>query len=148
MKVHVKIGVHIFEVEIENTNTRPIIARVEGEEFEVWPENSMQARGEDDEAGISPKVAKNLAIQPAPTSGATTSSTLAGKTLVAPLPGNVIEVFVSPGEHVEAGHVMLVIEAMKMKNSIRSVRAGTVATVLVNVGQTVAHRQPLIEFTD
>jgi biotin carboxyl carrier protein len=35
-----------------------------------------------------------------------------------------------------------------MKNSIRSVRHGTIAGVLVSAGQTVAHKQALVEFTE
>jgi biotin carboxyl carrier protein len=66
--------------------------------------------------------------------------------LTAPLPGTVIEIFVKPGEQIEAGQVILVIEAMKMKNSIRSTRAGKVAEVLVGAGQTVAHKQALVRF--
>ena len=45
------------------------------------------------------------------------------------------------------GCVILVIEAMKMKNSIRSVRDGKIATVHVSAGQTVMHKQALVEFS-
>jgi biotin carboxyl carrier protein len=41
---------------------------------------------------------------------------------------------------------VLIIEAMKMKNSIRSTRSGKIAEVLVTVGQTVAHKQALVRF--
>ncbi|HMB22011.1 MAG TPA: acetyl-CoA carboxylase biotin carboxyl carrier protein subunit, partial [Anaerolineales bacterium] len=68
--------------------------------------------------------------------------------LTAPLPGTVIEVFVKPGDVIEMGQVVLVIEAMKMKNSIRATRAGTIGEVLVSAGQTVAHKQVLVTFAD
>lgn len=67
-------------------------------------------------------------------------------TLTAPLPGTVTEVFVRPGETIESGHVVLIIEAMKMKNSIRSVRGGKVTEVLVSAGQAVSHKQALVRF--
>jgi pyruvate carboxylase subunit B len=73
---------------------------------------------------------------------------LSGNTQTAPLPGTVIEVFVKAGDKVEAGQVILVIEAMKMKNSIRSVYSGTVGEVFVSKGQSVAHKQVLIKFAD
>ncbi len=73
---------------------------------------------------------------------------MTGNTLTAPLPGTVIEVFVKPGDKVETGQVVLIIEAMKMKNSIRSVRTGMVGQVLVSTGQSVAHKQALISFAD
>jgi biotin carboxyl carrier protein len=60
----------------------------------------------------------------------------------------VIDVFVKPGDTIEMGQVVLIIEAMKMKNSIRSTRAGTIAEVLVSAGQTVAHKQVLVKFVD
>jgi len=66
--------------------------------------------------------------------------------MTAPLPGTVTEVFVKAGDQIEAGQVILVIEAMKMKNSIRSIRAGRIAEVLVSPGQTVAHKQILVRF--
>ena len=68
------------------------------------------------------------------------------KQLIAPLPGTIVEIFVKNGEQVEAGHVVLIIEAMKMKNSIRSTRSGKIADVLVAVGQTIAHKQALVRF--
>ena len=40
------------------------------------------------------------------------------------------------------------LEAMKMKNPIRATREGTVATVLISVGDHVRHGQPLVEFTN
>jgi biotin carboxyl carrier protein len=73
---------------------------------------------------------------------------MSGQDMVAPLPGTITEVFVKTGEKVETGQVVLVIEAMKMKNSIRAVRAGIVGEVLVSAGQSVAHKQALIRFAD
>ena len=69
-----------------------------------------------------------------------------GNEMTAPLPGTIIEIFVKAGDEIEAGKVVLVIEAMKMKNSIRSTRGGKVAEILVSPGQTVAHKQALVRF--
>jgi biotin carboxyl carrier protein len=66
--------------------------------------------------------------------------------MTAPLPGLVIEVFIKAGDEIEVGQVIVIIEAMKMKNSIRSTRAGKIAEVLVSAGQTVTHKQSLIRF--
>jgi glutaconyl-CoA/methylmalonyl-CoA decarboxylase subunit gamma len=147
MIVVVKIGERVFEVDIENSSARPIVAMVEGERFEVWPENTSGSAGgvgASSQIGIGPvesiRIQKNQPAQ--------TSSNLTGKTMTSPLPGTVIEVFVKAGEHVEAGHVALIIEAMKMKNSIRTTRAGNISAVLVNPGETVTHKQPLIEFNE
>lgn len=141
MKYNVKVGEQVFVVEIENLNKRPIVARVDGQEFEVSPEYGMEAAG-------SPAGTPAVAARPqsaAPVAAASAAS-LSGNTMVSPLPGTVVEVFVKAGETVEAGATLMIIEAMKMKNNLRSVRAGKVAQVLVSAGQTVAHKQALVEF--
>ena len=56
--------------------------------------------------------------------------------LVAPMPGKIVRVLVAAGEQVSAGQGLLVIEAMKMQNEIRSPKSGTVEK-LAREGQTV-----------
>lgn len=56
--------------------------------------------------------------------------------LVAPMPGKVVRVLAAPGQQVSAGDGLLVIEAMKMQNEIRSPKSGTVEK-LAREGQTV-----------
>lgn len=149
MKYTVKVAAKTYEVEIENVYTRPIIARVDGQTFEVMPENGVQLDSEKEAGGTMHLTEKSASgLKPLPAASPTSNQALSGKTLTSPLPGTVIEVFVKKGDVVEAGQVLLIIEAMKMKNSIRSVRPGTVAEVLVNAGQTVAHKQALVEFTE
>ena len=53
------------------------------------------------------------------------------------IPGRVISVAVAPGDSVEVGHDLIVIEAMKMQNELRAPRAGVVERVTVGPGQTV-----------
>jgi biotin carboxyl carrier protein len=57
--------------------------------------------------------------------------------LAAPMPGKVVRVLVEPGEKVRAGQPIVVIEAMKMENELRSGRAGRVTDVAVRSGQSV-----------
>ena len=139
MKYNVKIGEQTFEVEIEDLNKRPVIARVDGDVFEVSPEVGVEAAAP--VAAPAPERKRSAAAAPS-------STDISGNVLVAPLPGTVVEVFIKAGEKVETGQVILVIEAMKMKNSIRSVRDGMVKAVLVNAGQAVAHKQALVEFAE
>ena len=56
--------------------------------------------------------------------------------LVAPMPGKIVRVLVAAGQQVSAGQGLLVIEAMKMQNEIRSPKSGTVEK-LAREGQTV-----------
>jgi biotin carboxyl carrier protein len=58
-------------------------------------------------------------------------------TIVAPMPGRVVKVLVAPGDVVVARQGLVVVEAMKMENELRSPRAGTVAEVRVREGAPV-----------
>jgi biotin carboxyl carrier protein len=147
MKYKITVNSQIYEVEIENINARPVVAFVDGERFEVTPESGAQAEVK---KGAANKSVEKKSFNPnQPSIGSKSpNQALSGNTQTAPLPGTVVEVFVKAGDKVEAGQVILVIEAMKMKNSIRSVYSGTISEVLVSAGQSVAHKQALIKFTD
>ena len=64
--------------------------------------------------------------------------------LTSPMAGVVQEVMVQPGDEVEAGQAVVVIEAMKMQNDLHVRRAGTVKAVYVSVGQRVEQGTPLL----
>ena len=64
--------------------------------------------------------------------------------LTSPMAGVIQEVLVQPGAEVEAGQVVMVIEAMKMQNDLHVRRAGTVKAVYVSVGQRVNQGAPLL----
>lgn len=57
--------------------------------------------------------------------------------IVAPMPGKVVRLLVKAGDKVEAGQGLLVVEAMKMQNEVRSPKTGTVERLLVKEGQPV-----------
>ena len=136
MKYFVKVANKSYEVEIEDIHARPVLARVDGQKFEVSPEAGSRPVSKVETKEFKPV---ELSKQPSSASASTNE-------LTAPLPGTVIEIFVKASDYIEAGQVILVIEAMKMKNSIRSTRAGKIAEVLVSVNQTVTHRQTLVKF--
>jgi acetyl/propionyl-CoA carboxylase alpha subunit len=57
--------------------------------------------------------------------------------LTAPMPGKVVRVLVAQGAQVESGTGVLVVEAMKMQNEIKSPRKGTIQKILVSEGAAV-----------
>jgi biotin carboxyl carrier protein len=61
------------------------------------------------------------------------------------IPGVIREIFVAPGQQIDRNSALLVLEAMKMQNEIRSSSTGTVKTVLVQPGQLVSKGDPLVE---
>ncbi len=73
---------------------------------------------------------------------------ITGRTIVAPLPGKVIEIKVKVGDAVAVGQEVALLEAMKMENSITSDAAGYVKQILVVAGENVATDAVLIELGD
>ncbi|WP_212630220.1 sodium-extruding oxaloacetate decarboxylase subunit alpha [Pseudomonas sp. KB-10] len=61
-----------------------------------------------------------------------------GEPQAAPLAGNIFKVLVQPGQTVEEGQLVIILEAMKMETEIRAFKAGTVGAVNVKVGDAVA----------
>lgn len=57
--------------------------------------------------------------------------------VLAPMPGKIVRVLAQLGDAVEAGQGILVVEAMKMQNEIRSPKSGTIERLLVAEGQAV-----------
>ena len=64
--------------------------------------------------------------------------------VVAPMPGRVVRVLVSPGDDVAARQGVVVVEAMKMENELRSPKAGTVKEVNVTPGTSVEAGRVLV----
>jgi oxaloacetate decarboxylase alpha subunit len=76
------------------------------------------------ESGIAPAAA-------APAAGT-------GEPQPAPLAGNIFKVLVQPGQMVQEGDLVIILEAMKMETEIRAFKAGTVSAVNVKVGDAVS----------
>lgn len=80
-----------------------------------------------------------------PATEAKKSVQITGNTVNAPLPGRVIDIKVKVGDEIKSNQEVIILEAMKMENSITSNYAGKVKQILVEVGETVATDQPMIE---
>ena len=70
---------------------------------------------------------------------------ITGTVVSAPMPGRIIQVMVKPGDVVKSGQDVVILEAMKMENSIMANKAGTIKQVLVSEGEAVAADAPLVE---
>jgi glutaconyl-CoA/methylmalonyl-CoA decarboxylase subunit gamma len=62
----------------------------------------------------------------------------------APMPGSVLDVKVGPGDKVNSGDILIVLEAMKMENELTAPQDGTIKDVFVKKGDTVNSGDPLI----
>lgn len=131
-----------FTVEVQDPLARPVVALVEGERFEVWPEADEPVA-----TAAAPATTAPMAAAAPPSAHSPNGQTAAaGLAVLAPLPGVIATISVRAGDAVTVGQELLAIEAMKMKNVVRAARAGSVAQVLVAPGQSVQHRQVLVEY--
>lgn len=140
MIIRVRVDGQVYDVDVVDVTARPVIARIGGETFEVTPEEAG--------APVMPGgvAAPEGALPVATVNGGGVQGDSA--TVIAPIPGTIIAVSVQPGDRVEHGQELCVLEAMKMKNAIRATRAGTVSKVHVAVGSQVRQGQPLVSYSD
>ncbi len=68
------------------------------------------------------------------------------KEIKAPMPGLILDLKVKPGDEVKKGDVVLILEAMKMENILKSPGDGIVKAVKVSLNQSVEKNQVLIQF--
>jgi biotin carboxyl carrier protein len=144
----VSIGDRAFTIDVQETAADRFRVSVDGMTFEAT------LRGDEDLPGgaISPEI-PTTEIHPA-TGHVTPVAVLppadrrtvppGGRSrraqhdvLTAPIPGVVLEVFVAPGDSLRRGDPILVLEAMKMRNTIRAPRDAIVLEVPVEAGQPV-----------
>lgn len=84
------------------------------------------------------------AAAPAAPAAAPAAALASGEVVKAPMPGNILKINIAPGQKVEEGDVLIVLEAMKMENEIVATKAGTVAQVAVSKGAVVETGTPLV----
>ncbi len=111
---------------------------IDGERYTI----RVQAGPSGAKAAPAARIPRGAARTAAGTTGA--AGPAGGVAVVPPLPGRVIEVRVRDGDPVEKGQVLLVLEAMKMRNEIGSPVAGTVRDLRVAPGANARAREPML----
>ena len=91
------------------------------------------------------KMAALAAEQTKPADIKVVAQPITGNVVEAPLPGRVIEILVKVGDEVKIGQPVVILEAMKMENSITSNYHGKVKQILVSSGEAVAANAALVE---
>jgi len=108
------IGGAAYEVKRERTAT----------DVHLWVKNSRFAVEVRDPRSLRSRRAKG-------------GSTEGPQKIAAPMPGKIVRILAPAGAAVEAGQGIIVVEAMKMQNEMKSPKSGTVKQVLVAEGATV-----------
>ena len=128
-----------YEVEIAEVEGNIAKVNVNGIPFEVELQKPINAAkhptmGAPTVQAPQPAApAKPVAAQPA----ATPAAPAAGTSVKAPLPGTITDIRVQIGQQVNAGDIVLVLEAMKMQNNIEAETTGKVTSILVKQGDSV-----------
>lgn len=143
-QVLVKVDGQEFVVEIQDISAEPVIAKVDGKTYEVvLEEQSAQPIVKPTKTAAPVKAAP----VPAPAKAAPKPEVAAAEgSVTAPMPGDIVEVRVQPGQKVGVGDALCVLDAMKMKNVIHSPQDGVVASVEVSPGQAVDYGAVLVTF--
>ena len=120
-KFNITVNGNAYEVEIEEVKAAAPVAAA--------PKAAPAA------AAPAPKAAPAAAAA-APAAG--------DNTVTAPMPGKIVKLVASVGQAVNAGDVLLILEAMKMQNEITAPAAGTVKAFNVAAGQNVKVGETLV----
>ena len=132
MKYKVTLNNRVFEVEVEQGEAMLV------DEYEL--KAPAAAAPAAPAAAAAPVAAAAPAAPAAPAGGALA----AGEVVKSPMPGNVLKINVTPGQKVNEGDVLLILEAMKMENEVVSTKTGTVAQIVVDKGAVVETGSPLV----
>jgi propionyl-CoA carboxylase alpha chain len=118
-------------------NGRPFVAQIERQG--LWLAVVHNGRRIDAQV-MSPRAAELLRVMPfkAPAD--------MSRFLLSPMPGLLVNIVVRPGQPVQAGERLAVIEAMKMENILTAAQDGTVAEVLAKQGESLSVDQPILRF--
>lgn len=90
--------------------------------------------------------ATQAAKQPEEAAPVAKKQPITGHVISAPMPGRVLSVKVKPGDTVKRNQELLVLEAMKMENSIMADKPGVIKQILAGEGESVGADAPLVEF--
>jgi glutaconyl-CoA decarboxylase len=113
---------------------------VDGERYKVTAELSGASEAPPSPSAPRPAAEPSAASPPPPPVGS--------DAVLPPMPGKVIEVRVREGDHVQRGAVLLILEAMKMRNEVTAHRDGVVRGLRVSPGSSVKAREPMLSITD
>jgi acetyl-CoA/propionyl-CoA carboxylase biotin carboxyl carrier protein len=152
-----RFGVHTRWIETEFTGEIPpyagepgeppepvqrskVVVEVNGKRLEVMvPAGLGAANG----SGIGTRAKK-----PPRRQGGGSTKTLSGNALTSPMQGTIVKVAVAEGDYVNAGDLVVVLEAMKMEQPLTAHRSGTVMNLKAQVGATVTSGSTLCEIVD
>lgn len=146
MSQHVmNIGGREYRAEVKELSAERATVVVDGVDYTVELVQLARKRITAAEV-VRPAAPTPAAAAPAPAAPRKPSPVAAGQgAITAPMPGSVFQMKVREGDQVQAGQVLLVMEAMKMENPITAPYNGTVTKVFVREGDNIGEGDLLVE---
>ena len=117
-----------------------IVVEVAGKRLEVSVPKRLLVGEIGSAAGHAPKRAKS--------SGSSSHTGAKGNSLLAPMQSTVVKLAANEGDHVEAGELVVVLEAMKMEQPLTAHRSGTISSIGVSVGTTISAGTRILDIVD
>ncbi len=117
-----------------------IVVEVAGKRLEVSVPKRLLVGEIGSAAGHAPKRAKS--------SGSSSHTGAKGNSLLAPMQSTVVKLAANEGDHVEAGDLVVVLEAMKMEQPLTAHRSGTISSIGVSVGTTISAGTRILDIVD
>ncbi len=145
MKMKLSVEGRTFEVQLGDLSAKPVVVMVDGDRLEVWPEDAPAPVA----APVQPAPVafpKHSAHVPVPVWKPRKTDVIPGteNSVIAPIPGVIVDVNVAVGDKVSYGQVVCLLEAMKMRNPLRAAKPGVVTEVKIKPGQHVHYHEQLI----
>jgi len=112
-------GTHVYETRVWSADSKAFDVELDGHLFTIQLIDPRRRRGAADHSDTGQQYLK------------------------APMPGKVVRILLSPGDEVAAGQGVVVVEAMKMQNEVKSAKAGRVSEIRIAEGDTVNGNQIL-----
>lgn len=140
-----------YNVIIKEVTAEDVVAEVNGVEHRVLirkinklAQKSQPVTPIQPVQPVTASSSPSAASAPASQTPAQASGPAGEGVVVSPIPGHVLEISVSVGDKVLKGQKVLVLEAMKLENTITAVKDGTIQKIMVNEGDAVNHDQQLM----
>ncbi len=142
-EVNITVNGKAYAVKVGDVNSSPFQVEVDGKSYQV----EMELPAESD-VPVASEVHASVPVVKVPSTPVAKPQSVgnAGKSVLSPMPGTIVLITAKSGDTVKRGDTLLSLEAMKMKNAIRSPFDGTIKEVHVTDGQKVAHNDVLVSF--
>jgi len=135
-----------FKFKIRGNTFDTIVKKVENNTIEMEVNGTAYTVEIDTQQAVSktPRLIRTN-VKNKPGEGVIEKKSAIGSIVTAPLPGTIFKINVKEGDEIQAGDVLLIMEAMKMENNIMAEKSGTIKSINIKEGDTVLQDAKLIE---